>query len=96
MEIRGLGTDSDLTVTHTLTFSIEMSCFLYLRKGAAGLDVTTPEPLPTDDQLLTLPNCVVLPHVGSATNATRNAMSLLAAKNIVNGLKGIPLVHQVE
>lgn len=64
--------------------------------GAAGLDVTTPEPLPTDDQLLTLPNCVVLPHVGSATNATRNAMSLLAAKNIVNGLKGIPLVHQVE
>jgi len=64
--------------------------------GAAGLDVTTPEPLPTDDPLLTLPNCVVLPHIGSATNSTRNAMSLLAAKNLVNGLKGLPLVHQVE
>jgi glyoxylate/hydroxypyruvate reductase len=31
---------------------------------AAGLDVTTPEPLPTDHKLLTLPNCVVLPHIG--------------------------------
>lgn len=64
--------------------------------GAAGLDVTTPEPLPTDNPLLTLRNCVVLPHVGSATNATRNAMSRLAAENLINGLKGIPLVHQVE
>lgn len=63
--------------------------------GAAGLDVTTPEPLPTDDPLLTLPNCVIFPHIGSATNATRNAMSLLAAQNIVNGLTGVPLVHQV-
>jgi len=64
--------------------------------GAAGLDVTTPEPLPLDDPLFTLNNCVVLPHIGSATNATRNAMSALAAKNLVNGLKGLPLLHQVE
>jgi len=64
--------------------------------GAAGLDVTTPEPLPLDDPLLSLPNCVILPHIGSATNATRNAMSALAARNLVNGLKGLPLIHQVE
>ena len=41
-----------------------------LREGeifAAGLDVTTPEPLPTDSPLLDLPNCVILPHIGSAT-----------------------------
>jgi len=31
---------------------------------AAGLDVTTPEPLPTDHPLLTLPNCLVVPHIG--------------------------------
>jgi len=64
--------------------------------GAAGLDVTTPEPLPLHDPLLSLPNCVILPHIGSATNATRNAMSALAAKNIIQALKGLPLVHEVK
>lgn len=32
--------------------------------GAAGLDVTTPEPLPPSDPLYKLPNCVILPHIG--------------------------------
>jgi len=63
--------------------------------GAAGLDVTTPEPLPTNHPLLSLNNCVILPHIGSATLATRNAMSALAAKNLLNGLAGEPLIHQV-
>ncbi|VEL14229.1 unnamed protein product [Protopolystoma xenopodis] len=39
--------------------------------GGAGLDVTTPEPLPTDSPLLALSNCLVLPHIGSATKETR-------------------------
>uniref|UniRef100_A0A8C3RZS7 Glyoxylate reductase/hydroxypyruvate reductase n=1 Tax=Chelydra serpentina TaxID=8475 RepID=A0A8C3RZS7_CHESE len=55
--------------------------------AAAGLDVTTPEPLPTDHPLLSLKNCVILPHIGSATYATRNAMSVLAANNLLAGLK---------
>jgi lactate dehydrogenase-like 2-hydroxyacid dehydrogenase len=32
--------------------------------AAAGLDVTTPEPLPPTSKLLQLPNCVVVPHIG--------------------------------
>ncbi|XP_074809666.1 glyoxylate reductase/hydroxypyruvate reductase isoform X2 [Natator depressus] len=97
--------------------------------AAAGLDVTTPEPLPTDHPLLSLKNCellryqthlacsrdtnkskdilelaftftrsldqkhlallftVILPHIGSATYATRSAMSVLAANNLLAGLK---------
>jgi glyoxylate reductase len=54
----------------------------------AGLDVTNPEPMRPDHPLLSMPNVCVLPHIGSATEETRAAMSLLAAKNIVAGLKG--------
>jgi lactate dehydrogenase-like 2-hydroxyacid dehydrogenase len=63
--------------------------------AAAGLDVTTPEPLPTDHPLLQLPNCVILPHIASASYATRSKMALLAAENIVAGVKGLPLPHPV-
>jgi len=49
---------------------------------AAGLDVFQQEPLPMDSPLRTLPNVVLLPHVGSATVKTRTEMALLAAKNI--------------
>ncbi|CAG06267.1 unnamed protein product, partial [Tetraodon nigroviridis] len=55
--------------------------------AAAGLDVTTPEPLPTDHPLLTLKNCVVLPHIGSATYSTRGVMMALAARNLLAGLR---------
>ena len=57
---------------------------------AAGLDVTTPEPLPVDHPLFELDNCIILPHVGSATTATRKNMSLICAKNIIAHLKGEP------
>jgi lactate dehydrogenase-like 2-hydroxyacid dehydrogenase len=65
-----------------------------LRSGeitAAALDVTDPEPIPQDDPLLSLPNCLVLPHLGSATDQTREAMAVLAARNLVAGLRGEPL-----
>ncbi|XP_014371238.2 glyoxylate reductase/hydroxypyruvate reductase [Papilio machaon] len=62
---------------------------------SAGLDVTTPEPLPKDHKLLTLPNIFILPHIGSATIGTRNAMAVLAAKNVVNALNGKPLITPV-
>ena len=58
---------------------------------AAALDVTDPEPIPADHPLLTLENLVVTPHIGSASQETRRATFLLAARNLVAGLKGQPL-----
>ncbi|XP_036891656.1 glyoxylate reductase/hydroxypyruvate reductase isoform X1 [Sturnira hondurensis] len=63
--------------------------------AAAGLDVTTPEPLPTNHPLLTLKNCVILPHIGSATYRTRNTMSVLAANNLLAGLRGEPMPSEL-
>lgn len=70
-----------------------------LKKGeiwGAGLDVTVPEPLPLDHPLLTLKNCVVLPHIGSAEESTRELMSILAAKNLLAGLAGESLPAQAK
>jgi len=55
---------------------------------AAGLDVTDPEPLPANHKLLTLDNCLVVPHIASASINTRHNMSELAADNIINVLGG--------
>ncbi|KAG7311998.1 hypothetical protein JYU34_001438 [Plutella xylostella] len=54
----------------------------------AGLDVTTPEPLPLDSPLFRLKNCVVLPHIGSAAIEARDTMSILTAQNILAALNG--------
>lgn len=58
------------------------------RIGAAALDVTEPEPIPMDSPLLKLANCIVVPHLASASIATRTKMSQMAAANILAGLKG--------
>jgi lactate dehydrogenase-like 2-hydroxyacid dehydrogenase len=58
---------------------------------AAGLDVTIPEPLPVDHPLLKLPNCVVAPHIASASVATRSKMAVIAAENVIAGCTGQPL-----
>lgn len=66
------------------------------RIGGAGLDVCSPEPLPTDSPLLKLENCLVLPHIGSATVAARNAMAERAAHNLLAGIQGRPLPFPVN
>ena len=50
----------------------------------AGLDVTSPEPLSSDHLLCHLDNCIVVPHIGTATQECRNNMAQLAAQNIIN------------
>ncbi|MBO8137884.1 MAG: D-glycerate dehydrogenase [Desulfotomaculum sp.] len=55
---------------------------------AAGLDVFENEPVPTDHPLLTLPNVVALPHIGSASRKTRITMANLAAENLLLALDG--------
>ncbi|MFF2483959.1 2-hydroxyacid dehydrogenase [Paenibacillus sp. NPDC058071] len=55
---------------------------------AAGLDVYEQEPVSPDNELLSLDNVVLLPHIGSATHATRNRMAMVAARNLVDALYG--------
>jgi lactate dehydrogenase-like 2-hydroxyacid dehydrogenase len=62
-----------------------------LRDGViagAALDVTDPEPLPADHPLVGLPSCLVVPHIASASRATRGKMAEMAARNLLAGLRG--------
>ena len=62
-----------------------------LRNGtilAAALDVTDPEPIPMNDPLVGLDNCLVVPHIASASRATRGKMAAMAAANLLAGLRG--------
>lgn len=78
---------------------VQRDLFEALQRGtifAAGLDVTDPEPLPAGDPLLSLPNCVITPHIASATIETRGAMADIAVDNLLAGLAGRPLRHEVR
>jgi glyoxylate reductase len=63
---------------------------------AAALDVTDPEPLPANHPLVLQPNCLIVPHLGSATWQTRERMGILAAENLIAGLKGEKLPHCIN
>jgi len=63
---------------------------------AAGLDVTDPEPLPPDHPLYSLENCLITPHIGSATFNIRKIMAKIALGNLTAGIKGKPLRHCVN
>ena len=70
-----------------------------LREGwiaAAALDVTDPEPLPSDHALYALPNCLIVPHIGSATENVRRRMAEMACENLLAGLEGQPLPYCVN
>ncbi len=64
--------------------------------AGAALDVTDPEPPVPSDPLLSAPNLLVVPHIGSATRAAREQMAELAVENLLAGLDGRPMPHQVH
>jgi len=69
-----------------------------LREGviwAAALDVTDPEPIPMDDPLVGMDNCLIVPHIASASRATRGKMAEMAAANLIAGVRGEPLPTEV-
>jgi glyoxylate reductase len=70
-----------------------------LRDGviaAAALDVTDPEPIPADDPLLSLDNCLIVPHIASASRATRGMMAEMAAANLLAGVRGERLPNPIN
>lgn len=64
--------------------------------AGAALDVTDPEPLPADHPLYRLPNCLIAPHIGSATRGARRRMAELACENLLAGLEGRRLTNCVN
>lgn len=64
--------------------------------AGAALDVTDPEPLPPDNPLFDLPNCLIVPHIGSATRDTRKKMAEMACENLLAGLDGKKLPYCVN
>jgi glyoxylate reductase len=64
--------------------------------AAAALDVTDPEPIPMDDPLVGLDNCLIVPHIASASRATRAKMAEMAAANLLAGIRGEPLPDPVN
>lgn len=62
----------------------------------AALDVTDPEPLPRDHPLLRCDNLTIAPHLGSATEETRGRMAEISMENLLRGLRGEPLLHEVR
>jgi phosphoglycerate dehydrogenase-like enzyme len=66
------------------------------RLAAVALDVTDPEPLPPTHPLYSFPNCLIVPHIGSATQQTRRKMAELACENLLAGLRGDRLPNCVN
>jgi glyoxylate reductase len=63
---------------------------------AAAIDVTETEPISPDDPLLTLDNFIIAPHIASASVPTRRKMAVMAAENLLAGLRGEVPPHCVN
>jgi glyoxylate reductase len=95
-ELRSMRPDAYLVNTARGPIVDAAALELALREGwiaGAALDVTDPEPLPGAHPLLSAPNLVVVPHLGSATHSTREAMAEIAVDNLLAGLAGEALPH---
>ena len=60
------------------------------------MDVTVPEPLPTDHPLLSLDNCTIFPHIGTSDVLTRRQMAQLCVDNLSNFFSGKPIVQELK
>jgi len=61
----------------------------------AGLDVTDPEPIPADHSLVMMPNCLVVPHIASASTRTRHRMAERAVDNLIAALTGAEIPSEL-
>ncbi|XP_043541324.1 probable 2-ketogluconate reductase, partial [Chiloscyllium plagiosum] len=62
---------------------------------AAALDVSEPEPLPRNHPLLHLPNIILTPHIGAATEKTTREMLEIMIENAVAAVRGFPMPDEV-
>lgn len=94
VELRAMGPGSYLVNVARGPLVVTDALVRALAEGwiaGVALDVTDPEPLPPDHPLLGFPNCLVVPHIGSASTKTRTAMATLAAENLIAGMESRPM-----
>jgi len=79
------------TVTADLVNALESG-----QLGAAGLDVTDPEPLPKSSPLWDMPNVIITPHVAAASADSFRRGQIIAVENLRRFATGIPLLNEVD
>ena len=65
------------------------------RLGGAGIDVTTPEPLPADDPLWAAPNLIITPHNSGSTDGTGRRADEAFLANLERWVAGAELANEV-